>query len=87
MDGHETVRIFGRPVPVRAEIHTLGGLSAHGDQDDLARWYEGMEGSPPVWLVHGEEASQTALAEYLGRRSGATVRRAQPGDVLDLLET
>ena len=87
VDGHETVRIFGQPVSVRAEVHTLGGLSAHGDQEDLARWYEGIEGQPPIWLVHGEERSQAAFAEFLERRSGAAVRSARPGDVLDLLET
>jgi metallo-beta-lactamase family protein len=87
VDGDETVRIFGRPVPVRAEVHTLGGLSAHGDRDDMARWYEGIGERPPIWLVHGEEKSQGAFADFLGRRSGASVRCARPGDVLDLLET
>jgi metallo-beta-lactamase family protein len=86
VDGHETVRIFGQPVQVRAQVHTVGGLSAHGDQDDMARWYEGIGGRPPIWLVHGEESAQAAFADYLGNRSGAAVRCARPGDVLDLLD-
>ena len=84
VDGHEHVRIHGQDVAVRAHIHTVGGLSAHGDQDDLARWYECMENHPPVWLVHGEDESREAFADYLHRRSGATVRQPQPGDILDL---
>jgi metallo-beta-lactamase family protein len=84
VDGHERVRIHGQEVPVKAKIHTVGGLSAHGDQDDLARWYECMENRPPVWLVHGEEESRIAFADYLEQRNGATVHCPQPGEVIDL---
>ncbi len=84
VDGHERVRIHGQEVPVRGRVHTLGGLSAHGDQDDLARWYEGIGGRPPVWLVHGEEEARDAFAGYLAGRSGAQVNTPRPGDVLDL---
>ena len=37
-----------------AQVHTLGGLSAHGDQADLLRWYDSFTPRPPVYLVHGE---------------------------------
>lgn len=84
VDGDERVRIHGHEYRVRAQINTVGGLSAHGDQDDLARWYECMEGRPPVYLVHGEESSQADFAAYLGRRNGATVHQARPGETLDL---
>jgi metallo-beta-lactamase family protein len=84
VDRHETVRIHGQHVPVRAQVHTVGGLSAHGDQDDMARWYECMSNRPPVYLVHGEESSQEEFKGYLERRNGAVVHRPRPGDVLDL---
>ena len=80
----ETVRIHGRTIPVRASIHTVGGLSAHGDQDDLARWYENMENRPPVYLVHGEVEAQEDFRKYLGKRCGADVHLPKPGDILDL---
>ena len=79
-----TVRIHGQNIPVRASVHTVGGLSAHGDQDDLARWYECMENRPPVYLVHGEVDSQEAFSKYLAERSGAEVHLPKPGDVLNL---
>jgi len=80
----ETVRIHGRTIPVRATIHTIGGLSAHGDQDDLARWYECMENRPPVYLVHGEDSAREDFRKYLAERCGASVKLPKPGDVLDL---
>ncbi len=84
VDGQPTVRIHGTDVPVRAKIHTVGGLSAHGDQDDLARWYECMQNRPPVWLVHGERESQMAFKEYMSQRNGAVVHLPEPGERLEL---
>lgn len=54
VDGNDYVRIHQENIRVRARIHTVGGLSAHGDQDDLARWYSSFTPPPPVYLVHGE---------------------------------
>jgi len=82
---HEkSVRIHGQVIPVRATIHTLGGLSAHGDQDDLAHWYECMENRPPVYLVHGEMEAQEDFRTYLSARNGAKVHLPKPGDFLEL---
>jgi metallo-beta-lactamase family protein len=80
----ETVRIHGEEVPVRATIHTVGGLSAHGDQDDLACWYECMADRPPVYLVHGEAEARQGFSDYLSRRCGATVHLPRPGDIVEL---
>lgn len=85
VNGDSSVRIHGRDIPVRATVHTVGGLSAHGDQDDLARWYENMENLPPVYLVHGEIESQEAFRKYLENRTGAEVHLPKPGDLLDLV--
>jgi metallo-beta-lactamase family protein len=84
VDRERTVHIHGQDIPVRATVHTLGGLSAHGDQDDLARWYECIGNRPPVCLVHGEVEAQEAFRSYLAKRNGATVHLPRPGDTLDL---
>jgi metallo-beta-lactamase family protein len=84
VNGEESVRIRGETIAVRAKIHTVGGLSAHGDQDDLAQWYENIANKPPVYLVHGESESQAEFAKYLHRRCGARVSIPKPGTVLDL---
>jgi metallo-beta-lactamase family protein len=85
VNGESSVRIYGRDIPVRATVHTVGGLSAHGDQDDMARWYENMENRPPVYLVHGEVESQEAFRKYLVNRTGAEVHLPKPGESLDLV--
>jgi metallo-beta-lactamase family protein len=84
VDKHKKVRIHGTDVSVRAQVHTVGGLSAHGDQDDLARWYECFNYQPPVYLVHGEDDARDDFSGYLSGRSGAEVHRPYPGDVLNL---
>jgi len=83
VDGRELVRIHGSPVKVAARVHTLGGFSAHGDQQDLLRWYGAIPGSPPVWLVHGEASAAEGLRDAL-RAQGTRAEIAQPGVVLGL---
>jgi metallo-beta-lactamase family protein len=83
VDGRDEVRILGSVVPVKARVHTLGGFSAHGDQADLLRWYSGIAGQPPVWLVHGERDASAALREVL-TKSGVQAGVAEPGLRIDL---
>jgi len=83
VDGRKAVRVQGTHVPVAAKVHTLGGFSAHGDQQDLLRWYRGVGGRPRVWLVHGEPTGAEGLREAL-HREGASVGIARPGQSLDL---
>ena len=84
VEGEPEVRIHGDWVPVRAQIHTVGGLSAHGDQEDLARWYAGFKNRPPLYLVHGEEDSARDYQVYVERKLGIRPRLTEPGFKLDL---
>jgi metallo-beta-lactamase family protein len=77
------VRIHGATVRNKAQIHTLGGLSAHGDQADLLRWYDSFTPRPPVYIVHGEVPPGEALAKEL-RAKGATATVTRPGLKIDL---
>lgn len=84
VERREFVRIHGTPVRIAARVHTLGGFSAHGDQQDLLRWYAGIPGRPPVWLVHGEAQGAAGLGEAL-RAAGARAEGARAGVRLDLV--
>ena len=65
VDGAEEIRLWGDTYRVRARVHTIGGLSAHGDQADLLDWYGNFAERPPVYLVHGEERAQVPLLKRL----------------------
>lgn len=78
VDKAEVVRIHGQSVPVRAQVHTLGGLSAHADQKGLSDWYSSFDPKPPVVLVHGEDRAREAFAAHLESTFAADVALAQP---------
>jgi metallo-beta-lactamase family protein len=65
IDGAKEVNILGDLVPVRAEIHTINGFSAHADQAELLAWQAGIAGKQLVALVHGEFGSMQAFAAKL----------------------
>ncbi|MDO8998140.1 MAG: MBL fold metallo-hydrolase [Bacteroidota bacterium] len=57
---HET-KIYGKYYQVKANIESIEGLSAHGDQKDLLNWMSEIENKPEkVFIIHGEkQASDT----------------------------
>ena len=62
LDGAHEIKIRGRYYSVKAEIHHIESLSAHGDQKDLLDWLSRLEGAPEkVFLVHGEPTAIDAL--------------------------
>ncbi len=59
-----TVRIDDEVVPVRAQIASLRGLSAHADRRELVAWLRHLPGLRRVALHHGEAAAQRAFVTY-----------------------
>jgi len=84
VDGAEKIRLWGEYYPVRAHVHTIGGISAHADQADLLDWYGAFDNNPPVYLVHGEERSQAPLAAKLRAKFNAPVTIARYGQKIDI---
>jgi metallo-beta-lactamase family protein len=69
VDGKESVTIFGEKIPVRASVHTFGGLSGHAGQSDLLRWFDSLARSRPrVFLTHGEERGRQPLGRLIKER-------------------
>jgi metallo-beta-lactamase family protein len=65
-DREKRVKIFGEEHEVKAEVATIGGLSAHGGQDFLKEYALSVKGSvKKVFLVHGEEKPAETLSEKL----------------------
>ncbi len=66
VDGAKIVRIFGQDIPVRADLYTINGLSAHADQAGLLSWL-GHFKKPPrhTFIVHGEENVAFGFADLV----------------------
>lgn len=85
VDGADTINLWGETIKVNAEIHTLGGLSAHADQAGLIEWYQNFKHRPPLVLVHGEAEAQDTLCDELKKTTGCDVHPAEHGETIDLL--
>ncbi len=68
VEGAKRVKIFRENVAVNAKVFTIGGFSAHADQDDLLEWISHFESAPKVFVVHGEPVSSQALADLIRDR-------------------
>ena len=72
--GRKSIEWDGKSYPIRAEVHTLSGYSAHADQQNLVDFVEGMQQPPgEIVLVHGESDAKSALRSKLDVR-GLPVR-------------
>ncbi len=80
-----SVSINGQRVPVRARIVTLGGFSAHADQQAILGWLRKFRRPPQTWLVHGEPQAANALAARITTDLGwSGVAVAALGEVVPL---
>lgn len=85
VDGKESVKIWGEQIRVRARIHTVGGLSAHADQQGMVDWYKHFDNAPPALLVHGEKKAMRTLAGRLKDECNARAVPARRGKTTNLL--
>jgi len=77
VDGAKHVKIFREDVAVRAKVFTIGGFSAHADQNDLLGWVGCFESKPKVFVVHGETAASEALSNKINDHFGFEVHVPQ----------
>jgi metallo-beta-lactamase family protein len=65
IDGAETIRIFNEEIDVHADIYTIGGFSAHADQQELLQWHAKTGNPQYTILVHGEEKAMETFSILL----------------------
>lgn len=71
LDGAHELKIFGKYIPVAAQVVVLETLSAHADQAELLDWVSGIGVTPEhVYLVHGEPTAQDAFRIKLRQEKG-----------------
>jgi metallo-beta-lactamase family protein len=81
------VKILGDPHRLRAEVKVISSLSAHADSDELMSYVEGLQREralQKIFLVHGEDGPQEALAQRLRKEFAAEVIRPERGKVYPL---
>jgi metallo-beta-lactamase family protein len=84
-DHDKRVRIFGEEYPVKAEVVTINGFSAHADQNMLLRYARAAkETAKKIILVHGENRSVQPFKAKLAEMGFDDVIYPILGDVLDL---
>lgn len=82
VDGAKTVRIFREEVPVRADLYTLGGLSAHADRDALVAWLAHFRQPPrKTFVVHGEAQTALGFGELIRDGLGWPIEVPEAGSV------
>jgi metallo-beta-lactamase family protein len=81
VDGARQITLFRERIPVRARIHTIGGLSAHADQPALLNWLRGFRDPPRhTFVMHGEPSAASAFAAAIESDLGwREVSVAAPG--------
>jgi metallo-beta-lactamase family protein len=73
--GAGTLRIFGRDVPIRAEVVNLDTLSAHADADEVLAWLGAAPAAPEmVYVAHGEPSAADTLRARIRRELGWPAR-------------
>lgn len=64
--GARTAHMHGEDIPVRAQVLSVEGLSAHADADELVRWlHSGRTRPRTVFLSHGEPSAAKALSSRI----------------------
>jgi metallo-beta-lactamase family protein len=85
VEGNKLVSIHGEKIAVAAQVHTLGGFSAHAGQTDLLHWFSAIApGRPRVVLTHGEDEPRAALAKKIQQQFKLPSKLPKMGDVIEL---
>lgn len=84
VDGATTVRVFREDIMVGAQVHTLGGFSAHAGQTQLIEWASHFENHPELYLIHGELEKMQILQSEFKKRLNWEANIPEQGDRIAL---
>ncbi len=75
--GDDAIRIHGEDVPIRAEVASIDGLSAHADAGEIIDWLNGFAPDQvprTTFITHGEPAAADAMRLRIEDQLGWTCR-------------
>ncbi|WP_438853324.1 MBL fold metallo-hydrolase RNA specificity domain-containing protein [Agromyces sp. M3QZ16-3] len=83
--GERSLRLFGRDVPIRAEVAMIESMSAHADAEQILGWMRTAPEPPGMtWVVHGEAHAADTLRARIRRELGWRARVPDLGQVAPL---
>lgn len=81
-----TVKLFGEPVAVNAEIINLPGLSGHADKNGLLTWIKNYKTDvQKVFIVHGDNEVVDPFAKLVTAETGFPAYAPYTEDIFDLI--
>ena len=84
VDGAKTVYVLGEEIAVKAKIYTIGGFSAHADQNELLQWLGALSNKPEVFIVHGEENASLEFERRVQEKFGFITHVPQKGEEFEI---
>ncbi|PIR68326.1 MBL fold hydrolase [Candidatus Nomurabacteria bacterium CG10_big_fil_rev_8_21_14_0_10_35_16] len=85
MEGMPSVHIFGQEVPVKLQVKTLAGYSAHADQVGLLKWIDNFQRPvKKVFVVQGEQNASEALKNLIQDKLGIPAEVSTLGEAIEL---
>lgn len=83
--GEQSLRMYGRDVPIRAEVASLETLSGHADGDEILAWMAGATRAPQqCYVTHGEADAADTLRARIKRELGWQARVPEHMEVVEL---
>ena len=71
VNGAQSVKIHGAYWPVKAEIHNLDSMSAHGDYTEILEWLaKGQLKPKKVYITHGEVVASDTMRKHIVEKFG-----------------
>jgi len=85
VDGEKILKIMGSEYENKANLHTLGGFSGHGDERDLRYWLRSFGHTPKrIFLVHGDEDIIQEFAQNLSQEINNDIYIPELGEIVKL---
>ena len=86
LEGAHELKIFGKYYPVKASVHHIESLSAHGDQGELLNRLSEIKNIPEqTFLIHGEPSARDALRTKIQDTKGWRVQAPHLLDTVTLM--
>ncbi len=64
-EGATEIKMHGNLIPVRAHIAKVNSFSVHADADELIEWLGTVSKPEKIFVIHGEQGAQEAMANRL----------------------